>query len=57
MGTITISGTSLAILGLISSTTSALIIEVETNHQKVKLSKYLTPDREWVCSLLNVHLW
>ena len=38
-------------------TTSPLMTEVETNHQNARFSKYLIPDLEWTCSLLNVHLW
>jgi hypothetical protein len=40
-------GTSFAILGSVSITISALIIEVETNHQNVELSRYLITDFEW----------
>ncbi len=40
-------GTSFAIFGSKFNTISALIIEVETSHQKAKLTKYLTIDREW----------
>jgi hypothetical protein len=39
-------GTSFAIFGSILNTISALIIEVEISHQKVKLTKYLKPDLE-----------
>jgi hypothetical protein len=39
-------GTNLAILGSISSTISALIIEVEISHQKIKFKMYLNPDLE-----------
>lgn len=51
------SGANFAIFGSISRTTRPLIIEVETIHQKARLNKYLAPDLEWSCSLLNVHLW
>ena len=40
------SGNNLAILGSKPTTTSVLINEVETNHQKIRFNKYLAPDRE-----------
>ena len=46
MGIIKTSGASFATFGSISNTTNALIIEVDTNHQKVKFSKYIAPDLE-----------
>jgi hypothetical protein len=46
MGTIKTSGTNLAIFGSRPDTKSILIIEVETNHQKMRFNKYLKPDLE-----------
>jgi len=47
-------GTNLAILGSTPKTTKPLIIEVDTNHQKIKFIRYLVPELEWVWSLRNV---
>ena len=46
MGTIKISGTNLAIFGSKPDTSANLIIEVETNHQKIRFSKYFALDFE-----------
>jgi len=47
MGTIKTKGANFANLGSIPKITKVLITEVEIIHQKVKLTKYLNPDREW----------
>ena len=40
------SGNNLANLGSMPTTTSILINEVDTDHQKIRFNKYLAPDRE-----------
>ncbi len=40
------SGNNLANRGSKPTTTSVLIIEVDTNHQKIIFNKYLAPERE-----------
>jgi len=40
-------GINLAIFGSILSTSKLLIIKVDTNHQKIKLTKYLAPELAW----------
>jgi len=46
MGTIKTSGTNLAIFGSKPDTKIILIIDVETNHQKIRFIKYLKPEFE-----------
>jgi hypothetical protein len=45
-GTIKISGTNLATFGSKPEIKRILIIEVETNHQKIRFNRYLKPDLE-----------